>query len=350
MWLEPDAPLVQWSGLSSSSQQRASSCISPPGFGKEDGNPWSGVAKHSMENGEEWAAIDNILDAQVHGSGGSLDGNGSPREGEASVVSRIRDTLADCVLESCGVPKSEAAVVLEYSGGSNDATVQATMAVLGSGPWSDAAEQLRPISSAGGVRNKKYVPREPVYFRYVFTLWHQCGDDVSEAGQVYQGLLRMCDEFIYQEEMAPTTKRLHLQGRVKLKQKMSRNSFCAILRDHGVIRPIHVEPEFKEKESELYCCKEESRVRGPWAWPPRYVGQDIISADQLMGWQKKLLAYLQGPVHKREILWIVDALGCTGKSAFVKYVAFHLKGAVYGWVKATNLLYQVASGSNHINF
>lgn len=93
--------------------------------------------------------------------------------------------------------------------------------------------------------------------------------------------------------------------------------------------------------------KKQTRLAGPWHWPKDipeekepYNEEDIIST--LTPWQSKLETYLKGKVNPREILWIVDAAGCTGKSAFVKYCAVRLEAETFGWVSAKNTLHCVA--------
>lgn len=65
---------------------------------------------------------------------------------------------------------------------------------------------------------------------------------------------------VCQVERAPTTGKLHLQGFLYLNHPRTMSSVERILGGHAHIEVMHGTVE----ENELYCQKEESRVRGPW--------------------------------------------------------------------------------------
>lgn len=70
--------------------------------------------------------------------------------------------------------------------------------------------------------------------------------------------------------------------------------------------------------------KAETRVAGPWADKPIYMGQDLPTV--LYPWQEKLRTMItQTKPDDRTVFWIFEKEGNVGKTKFSKYMCFHHK-------------------------
>lgn len=93
-----------------------------------------------------------------------------------------------------------------------------------------------------------------------------------------------------------------------------------------------------------YVLKSDSRVRGPYSDASTYIGGDLIV--NLYPWQEEIYERLQGRPDSRIIDVLVDTQGNIGKSAFCKYLCWHLKIPVLGWGKTGDLLHLVSKLPN----
>lgn len=93
-----------------------------------------------------------------------------------------------------------------------------------------------------------------------------------------------------------------------------------------------------------YVLKSDSRVRGPYSDSSTYIGQDLIV--HLYPWQEEIKDRLLGRPDPRIIDVLLDEKGNTGKSAFCKYICWHLKIPVLGWGKTGDLLHLVSKLPN----
>lgn len=128
-----------------------------------------------------------------------------------------------------------------------------------------------------------------------------------------------CKAWVFQLE--DTGGNRHFQGYVNMNDKIRAKQLGAEMNDdfHGIeMRPAS---NAGKRALQKYCMKTESRVHGPWADRVIYMGQDLPT--KLLGWQQELKAYLLGPVDERELIWVYDPEGNSGKSAFCKYMSFH---------------------------
>lgn len=181
-------------------------------------------------------------------------------------------------------------------------------------------------------------PNNTQCFRWTFTAYFPIMDEDAVAQSLTDiGVKKYC----FQEEKCPTTGRLHFQGRFSLKVKKRFSELIKCFEQQEIGSGIHLEIERDEVASDLYCMKSDTRTRGPWSWPKQtYLGQDLIT--NLVDWQRRLFKHLQGPVDDREIIWVHDAAGCTGKSSFAKYCAVKLGAEVFSWVSSKHAMHQVA--------
>lgn len=135
--------------------------------------------------------------------------------------------------------------------------------------------------------------------------------------EVFKILKKLCVEWNFQEEKAPSTGKLHLQGRMHLIGKGLRLS---TLRKR--LPGWHLSPTVKINVGDWdYVTKENTRVRGPYSHDdnadalPSHI-RDLES--KFYPWQKSILE-ISKVFDDRKINFIVDRVGNIGKSSFCTF-------------------------------
>lgn len=136
------------------------------------------------------------------------------------------------------------------------------------------------------------------------------------------------DKFIFQGERCPTTGRHHFQGYFHLKKKKRETQLNKGFRFLNKGAGIKTSSAAGINALKSYCMKKKSRICGPWADKPIYLGEDLPS--KLLGWQSSLKNYILGPINPREIIYVYDEFGGGGKSIFAKYMCY-----LYDCIKLT---------------
>lgn len=130
-----------------------------------------------------------------------------------------------------------------------------------------------------------------------------------------------CRDWMFQQEKAPTTGTLHLQGRFRLKVK-ARLETC-VKKFPG----CHLSITSKENSrNNFYVMKEDTRVAGPWSSEDTeiYIPKQV-SGITLKPWQQ----YIVNDANvwdTRTINIIVDKNGSIGKSTLCTYIGCHQIG------------------------
>jgi len=190
-----------------------------------------------------------------------------------------------------------------------------------------------------------------------WSLWEMEGNRPSTLYWHKDTMLDVCrmygKAFIFQHEMTLNDGREnhHFQGYMNLKSKARTGQLAAALNDRCF--GIHIQPASDNGKEELkkYCMKDDTRCDGPWADKPIYRGQDLITESMLCPWQIGLLNYCTGPVNNREIIWVCDPEGNSGKSSFCKYMAYHHEACSLTYGAARDLLHTVCDiGAKKIYF
>ena len=134
--------------------------------------------------------------------------------------------------------------------------------------------------------------------------------------------------YIFQLEKGKETGRLHYQGNLRLKEKMTmsklRERIKSLCRDSYAKGCLTLTPAHDLRKAAFYCLKEETRVEGPWVFPSStYLGQDCLTEAKMYPWQKSMfdLVVTKEP-HDRHIHFVVDPNGNSGKSVFTKTLAW----------------------------
>jgi len=161
-------------------------------------------------------------------------------------------------------------------------------------------------------------------WRHTFTLSYPPDrEDECDIDGVRSALNDFADKWIFQLERGSEAGKLHLQGRLQLQGKKKRcttvvNDLARIL---GIEKSwITVRPEADEAGSFRYCLKEDTRVDGPWADKPIYLGKDLCCMAKPHPWQSQVLRWLTKSADDRSINWIFDPIGAHGKSKLAKWL------------------------------
>jgi len=161
--------------------------------------------------------------------------------------------------------------------------------------------------------------------QWAFTLNNYTEDDIAQIATMENCMIR-CGK----ETGASGTP--HLQGYIELKNAAS---FQAIKKRIGIPR-IHVERTYKCRTANLkYCSKEGDLIRDDFPHQIIYQGEDLPT--ELFPWELTLLSMLSKPkTSNRQLIWIVDTVGNSGKSTFGKYLEYHRKDVCYTRISKSN--------------
>lgn len=136
----------------------------------------------------------------------------------------------------------------------------------------------------------------------------------------FKAFLKMiAKKWVFQLEKAPTTGRLHWQGRVSLKEKKRMLTLANEFKSNGW-PGVHLSVELDFGASTMYCMKDDTREDGPWSDElegiyrnPRY------NPDTWKPEQQFILDRLEQQ-DERTILWIVNRSGRVGKTVLCEYL------------------------------
>lgn len=167
-------------------------------------------------------------------------------------------------------------------------------------------------------------------------------DDVPTTLAVLSSILHeYCEDFIVQLEKAESGL-LHYQMYLNMKDKI-RPKTLAIkwegLGLHGI--ELSASSNAGKEALKRYAMKDESRVAGPWGKKKIYMGEDLPTDQQLMAWQKDIIAYIGHDPHDREILWLWEPEGGIGKTKFCKLLQAKHGAGVISWGNSGDILYAV---------
>jgi len=148
--------------------------------------------------------------------------------------------------------------------------------------------------------------------RWHFTLH---GEDVVERVEtVKENLGLLCGRWVFQLEKGEETGKLHLQGRLSLKQARRVSEM------QKVIKGAHFSPEAgSELEGNFYCMKDGTRVDGPWSDKDKKtpLPWDLAMIKEWKEWQVAVFESLKEK-DDRVINVLVDEVGGIGKSKVFK--------------------------------
>lgn len=168
---------------------------------------------------------------------------------------------------------------------------------------------------------------------YAATIW----DTIDAKKDIFEFFNLIAKKFVFQLEECPTTKTHHYQCYINLKVKKRRTELIKMFNSRGFNgADIRVASSNGKEILKSYAMKKESRLDGPWADHPIYLGRDLIKS--LRPWQQEVVNMLDQPVHPRRIWWYYDKDGGVGKSSLGKYMYFHHKVIMLKVGKASDIL------------
>jgi len=168
---------------------------------------------------------------------------------------------------------------------------------------------------------------------YAITIW----DSIDAQPIIDKYFRKIAKRYIYQLEECPSTGTNHFQCYVNLKTKKRITELIKMFNSSGFSgADISPASSFGKESLKDYCMKEDSRLDGPWADKPIYLGRDLIK--QLRPWQQDIVQKLDRTPHKRIIDWYYDDSGGKGKSSIAKYLYFHHNIITLSIGKASDLL------------
>lgn len=141
----------------------------------------------------------------------------------------------------------------------------------------------------------------------------------TDVDKVKALLKSYCKKWDFQQEECPTTGKLHMQGRMKLKVKE---------RQAGVRKKFngwHISITSEENINNVYyVTKEDTRVAGPWSNDDvvRYIPRQIREIEVLKPWQQSIVDDAD-VWDTRHINVIVDITGNIGKTTLCSYCGVH---------------------------
>lgn len=152
----------------------------------------------------------------------------------------------------------------------------------------------------------------------------------------------LCSEYVFQKEQGLISGRLHWQCAIKLKLRRRKSTLLNII-SANLFTPFQwqIEPCYGTwDEATAYCRKDDTRLPGEYVHSNliTYSGSDVSILDDtnlFFNWQKHVfnslfnesVYYLKKP-DDRQIFWVADFLGCSGKSKFTKWICLRNSTAV----------------------
>ncbi len=133
-----------------------------------------------------------------------------------------------------------------------------------------------------------------------------------------------CEKFIFQLE--DTDNNPHYQCYARWKKKHYPKTLAKRLNEQ--FRGIQVDPCSKNGMAadalSNYCMKAESRIKGPWADRPIYLGSDLVQVkNHPFQWQQMVFDMISEEPDDRTINWVYNHMGNVGKSKLCKFLKFH---------------------------
>lgn len=183
----------------------------------------------------------------------------------------------------------------------------------------DVDEEKQPSGLKGNTKNG----RENIRSRaWAFTFNNYDKNDIQI---IIDTLTQLNCEYIFQEETGKEGTR-HLQGGIYFK-----NAVYAKFQDE-LSEKIHWEKGRNWKNLKKYCSKLDTRTGDVYTNISELkiiIIRDPISENEPYPWQKCIINYATNDIEKdREIVWIFDKNGGTGKTALIRHLCLKYYGII----------------------
>lgn len=195
-------------------------------------------------------------------------------------------------------------------------------------------------------------PWQTKHFAFTFNKKDEWGEAqfTATSGDIVANLRKICKHFIFQLERGETG-RLHYQGYIELSAKKRLSTLIPELQ--GWMQGVHVSicSTVGKQALQQYCMKMDTRVDGPWTDAGRpSVEASLLLAEPFDGhvefnlledvgtrrsFQESLRLICLQPPHPRNILWVGDTLGNSGKTEWADWMEWKYGAVVtcYGCAK-----------------
>lgn len=176
---------------------------------------------------------------------------------------------------------------------------------------------------------------ENKYKNFIFTWNEDSNGHLIEPKSLELVLSKTYREYLFQKERGEETQRLHYQGYfisdIRKRKSTILNDFKSLGLD---ITNLTVNPmQGSVEQNNLYCTKSNTAIGEIYSNKLIYTGEDIKLLDEENNryqWQEKLFHYffkddvhiIKDPTSSREIVWVYDVSGNSGKSLFTKWISY----------------------------
>ena len=157
-----------------------------------------------------------------------------------------------------------------------------------------------------------------------FTLAKTNGDMTVESNELKEKLMNTCQAWGFQLEEATTTKYLHYQGRMRLKERKRLHEVKELLGYEWIHLSKTSTNGAKKDNFYTYVTKEATRVDGPWSdkieeeaeLPDDWIDEET----EMRPFQKTIFKSMSGEADRRQVNVVIDHVGNRGKSTLYEYI------------------------------
>lgn len=170
-----------------------------------------------------------------------------------------------------------------------------------------APERLQMAPMAPGEGNTKTSPsagRISAAKRWVFTAYELMAPELID-------LIKDLGEYVFGEEICPSTQRNHLQGYIEFHKK------CRPL-ECVKVKTIHWEKAKGNKQENIKYCTKDGKYHSNMKLPKPI--KDPLEGKELYEWQSEIINIIKNEPDPRKIYWYWDKKGCKGKTTLAKHL------------------------------
>lgn len=158
--------------------------------------------------------------------------------------------------------------------------------------------------------------------------WNNYPDDYEER-------LKAFDKFVFQKEIGESGNE-HIQFAIYCKNATSWNSIC------NKLEGAHVEIAKNWNACVNYCSKSSTAVEGTLCDNVRKKVRDPLEGKELLPLQARIMQIIKHECDDdRVVHWIVDPLGCSGKTTLAKSLCLRRKDCIYLTGKASDMKFGI---------
>lgn len=146
------------------------------------------------------------------------------------------------------------------------------------------------------------------------------------ADELKTAFYHISENYVFQLELTGE-ENYHFQGRINLKKKKRTREFENLIKDNfgdDIFYFVNASPTNVHCTTFSYVMKPETRILGPWANRPLFLGRSILQEKDLKPWHRRFIQMLEDydddPIEYRKLINITDTRGGQGKSSLVRYL------------------------------